>query len=130
MSSLRSLIPLRLSHLIETSVHIFINSIVLFRCTLHPLLHVCLFNAKFDTVDDRPHCGTAGSISAYVHVSIYVYKLSYVLASHECLPVQIDLLTVETGGSSVGKAKTVSVWSKVIERVWLACSTSYMAVLI
>ena len=37
--------------------------------------------------------------------SICVYNRSYVLASHECLLVQMDLSTVETDVSSVGNNK-------------------------
>ena len=54
-----------LSHLLEKSAH-WINNIVLFRSTLHPLLHANLFNVKFYTVKDRPCCGARCTASIYI----------------------------------------------------------------
>ena len=75
MSLLRSLIPFRLSHLLETLAHASIIIIVLLIAST--ILYANLFDSKFYTLDDRPRCGAAhgaaGSstgASAYAHAQL------------------------------------------------------------
>ena len=58
--------------------------------------------------------------------STCVYNRSFFLASHERLPIQMDLSTEATEVSSV-QSKVARAAQYEIERVWLTCSTSYMA---